>query len=127
MCDSSWAAGSDLYNLSGSSHKAALGVGTCGNEVLHAETRGAFRQVYRIQRTGLEQKLSLSVFGKQIGHDAALRSPSLPQMHPRRALAQVLGRELLSQEEWRSLIHISEPTRIRRISYAVFCLKKKII
>ena len=26
-----------------------------------------------------------------------------------------------------SLIHISEPTRLRRISYAVFCLKKKII
>src|SRR5660398_188956 len=27
---------------------------------------------------------------------------------------------------WRlSLIHISEPTRLRRISYAVFCLKKK--
>ena len=25
-----------------------------------------------------------------------------------------------------SLIHISEPTRLRRISYAVFCLKKKI-
>ena len=26
-----------------------------------------------------------------------------------------------------SLIHISEPTRLRRISYAVFCLKKVII
>jgi len=26
-----------------------------------------------------------------------------------------------------SLIHISEPTRLRRISYAVFCSKKKII
>ena len=27
--------------------------------------------------------------------------------------------------QWLSLIHISEPTRLRRISYAVFCLKKK--
>src|SRR5660398_295171 len=27
--------------------------------------------------------------------------------------------------EFLSLIHISEPTRLRRISYAVFCLKKK--
>ena len=27
--------------------------------------------------------------------------------------------------EGRSLIHISEPTRLRRIRYAVFCLKKK--
>ena len=26
-----------------------------------------------------------------------------------------------------SLIHISEPTRLRRISYAVFCLKKKTL
>ena len=26
-----------------------------------------------------------------------------------------------------SLIHISEPTRLGMISYAVFCLKKKII
>jgi len=25
-----------------------------------------------------------------------------------------------------SLIHISEPTRLRRTTYAVFCLKKKI-
>jgi len=35
-----------------------------------------------------------------------------------RALARSCGLDL-------SLIHISEPTRLRRISYAVFCLKKK--
>ena len=29
-----------------------------------------------------------------------------------------------SAEKGLSLIHISEPTRLRRISYAVFCLKK---
>src|SRR5665809_64235 len=34
-------------------------------------------------------------------------------------------RYLLSVERHLSLIHISEPTRLRRISYAVFCLKKK--
>src|SRR5660397_271269 len=41
---------------------------------------------------------------------------------------------LICRNNWRSvellnmilsLIHISEPTRLRRISYAVFCLKKK--
>src|SRR5660397_159470 len=32
---------------------------------------------------------------------------------------------LLRGEYGLSLIHISEPTRLRRISYAVFCLKKK--
>src|SRR5660397_282515 len=31
----------------------------------------------------------------------------------------------LSAGLYLSLIHISEPTRLRRISYAVFCLKKK--
>src|SRR5678816_2261815 len=34
-----------------------------------------------------------------------------------RRIERVMGREL-------SLIHISEPTRLLRISYAVFCLKK---
>src|SRR5674536_90616 len=29
------------------------------------------------------------------------------------------------QGEWLSLIHISEPTRLLSISYAVFCLNKK--
>ena len=30
-----------------------------------------------------------------------------------------------AEEYWLSLIHISEPTRLLSISYAVFCLKKK--
>src|SRR5665809_130355 len=34
-------------------------------------------------------------------------------------------RFLVERDEHLSLIHISEPTRLRRISYAVFCLKKK--
>ena len=36
-----------------------------------------------------------------------------------------LQSKLLRALENLSLIHISEPTRLRRISYAVFCLKKK--
>ena len=39
------------------------------------------------------------------------------------ALAKVS--RLLRDMDLLSLIHISEPTRLRRISYAVFCLKKK--
>ena len=36
--------------------------------------------------------------------------------------------EVISQREAElSLIHISEPTRLGMISYAVFCLKKKIL
>ena len=33
--------------------------------------------------------------------------------------------EARSQDQRLSLIHISEPTRLGMISYAVFCLKKK--
>src|SRR5660397_277109 len=36
-----------------------------------------------------------------------------------------LAERILDGSECLSLIHISEPTRLRRISYAVFCLKKK--
>ena len=41
------------------------------------------------------------------------------------ALDTVAEREISCTCSGLSLIHISEPTRLRRISYAVFCLKKK--
>src|SRR5660398_210253 len=37
----------------------------------------------------------------------------------------IYGNDSVRQHPRLSLIHISEPTRLRRISYAVFCLKKK--
>src|SRR5450756_3039257 len=37
----------------------------------------------------------------------------------------LFGREIVSGQIYLSLIHISEPTRLGMISYAVFCLKKK--
>ena len=39
--------------------------------------------------------------------------------------AQTNASEFSHNDQLLSLIHISEPTRLRRISYAVFCLKKK--
>ena len=46
--------------------------------------------------------------------------------HLKDQLADVVdGKAFLLQGGDLSLIHISEPTRLRRISYAVFCLKKK--
>ena len=38
-----------------------------------------------------------------------------------------VGRQAAHEAQGLSLIHISEPTRPERISYAVFCLKKKKI
>ena len=40
--------------------------------------------------------------------------------HPYAALPHTARRKVLS------LIHLSEPTRLRRISYAVFCLNNKL-
>src|SRR5450756_2713278 len=42
---------------------------------------------------------------------------------PRLRMDHTLGK--LVEDEDLSLIHISEPTRLGMISYAVFCLKKK--
>src|SRR5665809_6025 len=54
-----------------------------------------------------------------------LPRPVLSKEMPRTAIAKAppLGSEQPVINL--SLIHISEPTRLRRISYAVFCLKKK--
>ena len=45
------------------------------------------------------------------------------RMYPIATLAKEVGR--YNEAYTLSLIHISEPTRRRGISYAVFCLKKK--
>eukprot|EP00658_Telonema_sp_P-2_P052791 TRINITY_DN41074_c0_g1_i1.p1 TRINITY_DN41074_c0_g1~~TRINITY_DN41074_c0_g1_i1.p1 ORF type:complete len:112 (+),score=14.03 TRINITY_DN41074_c0_g1_i1:291-626(+) len=45
--------------------------------------------------------------------------PAHPHLHPHPRP------HLVESQEHLSLIHISEPTRLLSISYAVFCLKKK--
>src|SRR5660398_280270 len=70
-----------------------------------------------LSQTELAEKMGVSyprvnelIHGKRgVTPDTALR------------LEQLFGMEA----QFLSLIHISEPTRLRRISYAVFCLKKK--
>ena len=47
-------------------------------------------------------------------------------LQPRAGQCLIFGEDIRTMRpETLSLIHISEPTRLRRISYAVFCLKKK--
>ncbi|WP_258054256.1 nitroreductase family protein, partial [Pseudomonas aeruginosa] len=56
----------------------------------------------------------------------ALRAPDHGQLRPWRfILVEGKGRRALGDLYALSLIHISEPTRHLRISYAVFCLKQK--
>src|SRR5665809_134322 len=54
------------------------------------------------------------------------RNRPRPQAGPIRSLRR-RRRPALSAHPHLSLIHISEPTRLRRISYAVLCLKKNKI
>ena len=53
-------------------------------------------------------------------HKLSITQPAVS--NAMRRLRDVVGDELVVL----SLIHISEPTRPERISYAVFCLKKKM-
>src|SRR5660397_246861 len=62
--------------------------------------------------TPLYSSAASDVYKRQVGQLAGPRE--LPRHLQEAEAHQVL-----------SLIHISEPTRLRRISYAVFCLKKK--
>ena len=55
---------------------------------------------------------------------------SRKELAPRDIVARAIQKEIQKQQEKYvaldlSLIHISEPTRLLSISYAVFCLKKK--
>src|SRR5660397_281676 len=53
---------------------------------------------------------------------SALELYQPPSLSP---TAGIMTRTSAPPDDTLSLIHISEPTRLRRISYAVFCLKKK--
>ena len=57
-----------------------MGSGTCGNEALHAELRGVFRQVYNVSLPTFRVKLDLFHLAKLVSFDAARRIPMLRQM-----------------------------------------------
>ena len=50
---------------------ALLGTGTCGNEALHAELRGIFRQPYNVSLSSMRLKLDLFKLSKQVAFDGA--------------------------------------------------------
>ena len=58
-----------------------------------------------------------------LGAFDTIYTQQLPAVHPQCSIA--LRVTFASADEGLSLIHISEPTRLLSISYAVFCLKKK--
>src|SRR5660397_248951 len=66
-----------------------------------------------------EGLLQFAVTHPSVSHRPKLYAVRQPAAFWTRPLHQALAGFRLS------LIHISEPTRLRRISYAVFCLKKK--
>ena len=59
-----------------------LGTGTCGNEALHAELRGVFRQAYYVTVPTFRLKLDLFKLSKQVSFDGLPRRiPLLRQMN----------------------------------------------
>ena len=57
-----------------------MAAGTCGNEALHAELRGVFRQVYNVSLPTFRVKLDIFHLAKLVSFDAARRIPMLRQM-----------------------------------------------
>ena len=57
--------------------------------------------------------------------DAAVSPSEIKRVQDLVQIPPLEKSEVLEAVDRLSLIHISEPTRLRRISYAVFCLKKK--
>ena len=64
----------------------------------------------------------------ELGIQASHAEIGLPSTSRRKALARRKVTVRLTEDLYKrlSLIHISEPTRPERISYAVFCLKKNV-
>src|SRR5450756_2976783 len=75
----------------------------------------AASDVYKRQPARREERSSSS--------DYSLRT--LARHHQRGCDATEQDKTKISNRIYLSLIHISEPTRLGMISYAVFCLKKK--
>src|SRR5660397_209231 len=59
------------------------------------------------------------------GDQMAVHLPLSVEAQAEARILMLSSNNILSPAHGLSLIHISEPTRLRRISYAVFCLKKK--
>src|SRR5450756_1446560 len=106
----------------------ALAVLLAGTELAHGQTKDKAPVAYRwVDEKGVvhfgdripsqdsqKEHTVLNREGVEVGRSDAQKSP-----------AQIAEEARREQERLLSLIHISEPTRLGMISYAVFCLKKK--
>src|SRR5660398_251109 len=80
-----------------------------GKPFVVLQGRNSVRKTDATGGRGIGKKLMVSCNGRHRGHTSMRKHAHLP---------------LVTKATGLSLIHISEPTRLRRISYAVFCLKK---
>ena len=86
-------------------------------------------------QTGVLLEEQVAAFGELVADGTAgllgLSNHWAWQVERERALAAAAGSARVDVLQYHhpylrlSLLHLSEPTRLRRISYAVFCLKKK--
>src|SRR5450756_2730050 len=89
------------------------------------DTKGNVVQVYLDARSGRVVNLLPDAVNESVGftvRDGAGKPIRLESGSADAIVSQAGNRRTI---EYLSLIHISEPTRLGMISYAVFCLKKK--
>jgi len=88
-----------------------------------------FNPIYEEEGTLAEGTYSGKTYNALVESQGVWYSPNaswknIPSFQTLPNRVVVVERVIVTSEEL-SLIHISEPTRLRRSSYAVFCLKKK--
>src|SRR5674536_388823 len=93
-----------------------------GEPAVHAEERAGRDTVHPARQHLPAVHLSQGPTAVRRVRDQPVPAADRPAWQPARSAA---AHDVLRAVEELSLIHISEPTRLLSISYAVFCLKKK--
>eukprot|EP00658_Telonema_sp_P-2_P051531 TRINITY_DN39603_c0_g1_i1.p1 TRINITY_DN39603_c0_g1~~TRINITY_DN39603_c0_g1_i1.p1 ORF type:complete len:130 (+),score=43.24 TRINITY_DN39603_c0_g1_i1:84-473(+) len=113
---SSSSAASDVYKRQGGSRVMGKGQMTAV-EILEEMRTGTYGDITHFEQSGVPEEKHV----KRVLEDL-WNSGMLQKEH---RLARVYQYWINDSMQILSLIHISEPTRLLSISYAVFCLKKK--
>ena len=105
------------------------GDGDCGQQRKSDECN-TFRERSEVSMLGLKSKNTWFKFSIYIPENSEFTIPisnTIWQIHSKAGPVNFMFRVAPNGDLQLSLIHISEPTRLLSISYAVFCLKKKMV
>src|SRR5674536_372023 len=110
--------------------KSEWNINCSTNEEISRVLNISMRKIDRVKKRFVEEGLEVAlngkesdrIYSKKVDGDAEAHLVALSCSQPPEGFARWSLRLLADKL---SLIHISEPTRLLSISYAVFCLKKK--